>query len=138
VNRKPGKDNDTQLKAYRSISLLSCMGNVVENVVAELLSEEAKRRGLLSDGKFGSRSRRSAIDAVAILVGRAHAAWRDSHIASVLFMDIKAAFLLRGFLVPIINTTFIELSTAAYPNISFSPRLILRLNFSSFPREHST
>jgi len=45
--------------------------------------------------------------------------------------------LLRGFLVPIINTIFIELSTAAYPNISFSPRLILRLNFSFQNNENS-
>ena len=44
VIRKPGKDDYTQLKAYRSILLLSCMGKVVENVVAELLSEEAERR----------------------------------------------------------------------------------------------
>jgi len=42
-----------------------------------------------------------------------------------------------GFLVPIINTIFIELSTAAYPNISFSPRLILRLNFSFLYNENS-
>jgi len=34
---KPGKDNYTQLKAHRSISLSSCMGKVVEKVVAELL-----------------------------------------------------------------------------------------------------
>ena len=45
--------------------------------------------------------------------------------------------LLRGFLVPIINTTFIELSTAAYLNISFSPRPILRLNFSFLLNENS-
>ena len=42
-----------------------------------------------------------------------------------------------GIVVPIINTTFIELSTAAYPNISFSPRLILRLNFSFLYNENS-
>jgi hypothetical protein len=30
VIRKPGRDHYTQLKAYRSISLLSCMGEVVE------------------------------------------------------------------------------------------------------------
>ena len=42
VIRKPGKDDYTQLKAYRSISLLSCMVKVVEQVVAELLSEEAE------------------------------------------------------------------------------------------------
>jgi len=55
VIRKPGKDDYTKLKAYRSISLHSCMVNVVEKVAAELLSEEAERRGLLSDGDFGSR-----------------------------------------------------------------------------------
>jgi hypothetical protein len=92
VIRKPGKDDYTKLKAYRSISLLSCMGKVIEKVVAELLAEEAERRGLLSDGQFGSRKRRSPIDTVAIMVDRAHAAWRQGSVAGVLLMDIKAAF----------------------------------------------
>jgi len=92
VIRKPGKDDYTQLKAYHSISLLSCMGKVVEKVVAELLSDEAERRGLLSDRQFGSRRGRSAIDAAAIIVDRAHAAWKGGHVAGVLLMDIKAAF----------------------------------------------
>jgi hypothetical protein len=73
VIRKPGKDNCTKLKAYRSISLLSSMGKVGEKVAAELLSEEAESRGLLSDGQFGSQRRWSAIDAAAIMVDRAHA-----------------------------------------------------------------
>ena len=51
VIRKAGKDHYTQLKAYRSISLLSCMGKVVETVITELRSEEAERRALLSDGQ---------------------------------------------------------------------------------------
>jgi hypothetical protein len=38
-----GKDDYMQLKVYCSISLLGCMGKVVENVVAELLSEDAVR-----------------------------------------------------------------------------------------------
>jgi len=37
------------------MSLLSCMGKVIETVVAEQLAREAERRGLLSDGQFGSR-----------------------------------------------------------------------------------
>jgi len=49
VIRKPGKDDYTQLKAYCFILLLSCMGKVVKKVVAELLSEEAEGRELLSD-----------------------------------------------------------------------------------------
>jgi hypothetical protein len=68
------------------------MWKVIEKVVAELLAEEAERRGLRIDGLCGSRKRRSAIDAAAIMVDRAHAAWRESSIAGVLLMDIKAAF----------------------------------------------
>ena len=45
---KPGKDDYTKLQADRSISQLSCMGKVVEEVVAELLSDEAERSGRLS------------------------------------------------------------------------------------------
>jgi len=46
----------------------------VEKVVAELLFDEAEGRALLRDGQFGSRKKRSAIDAPAITVDRAHAA----------------------------------------------------------------
>jgi len=42
VIHKSGRDDYTQLKAYRSISLFNCMGKVVEKVVADLLSEEAQ------------------------------------------------------------------------------------------------
>jgi hypothetical protein len=86
------KDDYTKLKAYRSISLLSCMRMVIEKVVAELLVEEAERRGLLSDSHFGSRKRRSAIDAAANMVDRAHAVWTEGSVAWVILMDIKAAF----------------------------------------------
>jgi hypothetical protein len=57
-----------------------------------LLSEEAERWWLLSDGQFGSRTGRSAIDAAAIMVDRAHAARTNGHITVMLLMDIKAAF----------------------------------------------
>jgi hypothetical protein len=89
---KPAREAYMQLMANRSLSLLSCMGKVGENVVAELLSDKAKRRGHLSNGQFGSRLGRSAIDAAAIIVGRAPAAWRDGPIVGVLLMGIKAAF----------------------------------------------
>ena len=38
------------------------------------------------------------------------------------------AQMLRGFLIPIINTKFIELSTTTYLMISFFPRVVLRFN----------
>jgi len=74
---------------------------VVENVVVELLSDEGERRGLLGDGQFGSGKGRSAIEAAATMVDRAHAAWTHGHITGVLLMDIKAAFpsVAKGMLV---------------------------------------
>jgi hypothetical protein len=92
VISKLGKDNSTKLKAYRSISLLSYMGKVIEKIAAELLSDEAERRGRLSDRQFWIRKGRSAMDATAIMVERAHAAWTNGHIPGMLLMDIKAAF----------------------------------------------
>jgi len=68
------------------------MGKVVEKVVVELLSEEAETRGPLSDRQFGCSKWRSAIDAAAIIVDRAHATWTKGPITGALLMDIKAAF----------------------------------------------
>jgi len=89
---KPGKEDYTKLKVYRSISLRSCMGQVVEKVVVELFSEEAEGGGLLSDGQIRRRNGRSAINAAAIMVDRAHAARTNGHITGVLLMDMKAVF----------------------------------------------
>jgi hypothetical protein len=68
------------------------MGKVVDNVVAELRSDQAERRGLLSDAQFGGRRGQLAIEAAAIMVDRSHETWQRGHIAGVLLMDIKAAF----------------------------------------------
>jgi len=105
VIRNPGKDDCTLLKAYLSISLSSCIRKVVEKVLAELRSEEAERRGLLSDGQFGSRTGRSAINAAAIINDRAHASRKNSHIPGELLMDIKAAFpsVAKGRIVNLMN-----------------------------------
>jgi len=92
VIRIPGKAGYTPLTAYRSISLVSCIEYVIETAVAELLSEDAERRGLQSIEQFGSRNGRSAMNAEAIMVDRAHAAWKNSNITGALLMDIKADF----------------------------------------------
>jgi len=86
-----GEDDYTQLKAYRSISLLSCMGKIVEEVVTELVLEENNRRGQPSDGQFGCRNGWTAIDAAIIMVERTDAASKYRHIRGVLLTDIDAA-----------------------------------------------
>jgi hypothetical protein len=93
VIRNPGKDDYTQLKAFRSVSLHNCTGKVVEKVTTELASEDVERWWLLSDGQFGNRNGRYTIDAAAIIVHTTHAALTNGHIPGMLHMDIKAAFL---------------------------------------------
>jgi len=102
---KPAKEDYTKLKLYRTISLLNSMGKVVEKVVAELLSNQGKRRALLSDGQFGSRKKKSAIDAAGIIVDRAHAAWNAENSTGVLLMDINAGFpsVARGRLIHVMK-----------------------------------
>ena len=65
---------------------------MIETAVAELLSDEAEKRALLSDSQFGSRKKCLVIEAAAIMVDRAHSASKEDNITGVLLIDIKAAF----------------------------------------------
>jgi len=78
--------------AYRVITLLNCLGKVVEKVAANAIADECERRRLLHDGQFGCRKRRSAIDAVGRLMKRVEEAWGRGNTAAVLLMDVKGAF----------------------------------------------
>lgn len=68
------------------------MGMMVEKVVAELMSQEARCRGLPSDAQVGSTQGQSASDAVAIMLDSTHEGWKTGDITGVLLMDIGTAF----------------------------------------------
>lgn len=121
---KPGKDDYTKLKAYGAISPLSCMGIVIEKVIEELLSEVAKRGGLLSDRQLRSSKGRSAINAAAIMVDRGHAAWTTGQITGVLLMNIKAAFqsVAKGKLVNIMKVRQMDGEFIQWPERFLSQR----------------
>jgi len=91
VIQKTGNDNYVQIMAYLVISLQRSMGNLATKVVVEVSSEEAGSRGQLSYRPFGGRKRHSAIDAVAIMVDRALAAWTSGCISCLVQMDSTAA-----------------------------------------------
>jgi len=89
---KPNKPDYGVAKAYRVITLLNCLGKVVEKVAANANAEECEQRRLHHDGQFGCRQRRSAIDAVGRLMKRVEDAWGRGNTAAVLLMDVKGAF----------------------------------------------
>ena len=51
------------VRYYRVISLLNCIGKVVEKVVVEQLSQYCESHSMLHPGQMGARKERSAIDA---------------------------------------------------------------------------
>jgi Reverse transcriptase (RNA-dependent DNA polymerase) len=56
------------VKVYKVISLLNCLGKVVEKVAATALSRLYEEKKLLHPGQFRYRKQRSAIDAIAKLI----------------------------------------------------------------------
>ncbi len=89
---KGGKRDFGLVRSYRVISLLNCMGKVVEKVVAQELSQYCEKYSKLHPGQMGGRKERSAIDAVATLIHTVQEKWEEKKLAAALFMDVKGAF----------------------------------------------
>ena len=72
---KPGKDDYGLAKSYRCISLLNCLGKMVEKVAAMLVSAHCERVRGFHPGQYGCRTGRSAVDAVGITIAQVQEAW---------------------------------------------------------------
>lgn len=82
----------TLVKSYRVISLLNCMGKVLEKVIAEQLSQLSENLLKLHQGQMGARKERCAIDAVVSLVYDVEQRWAEKKLVAALFIDVKEAF----------------------------------------------
>lgn len=90
--RKQGKPTYTVAKAYRVISLLSCLGKVVERAVATWIASFCETREIFHRGQFVCRQGRGTSDAVAQLVTKVENAWVKNRTALALLLDVKGAF----------------------------------------------
>ena len=90
--KKAGKRDWSSVKSYRVISLLNCLGKLVEKVIAELLSKYCEEFSKLHPEQMGARKQRCAIDVIASLVHNVQEFWAERKLAAALFMDIKEAF----------------------------------------------
>lgn len=79
-------------KHYWVVSLLKCLGKVVEKLVAEFVTEFAESRALFYEGQFSGRQWRFVVDAVLCLIGEMEHALGNYEIGQSLFMDIKGVF----------------------------------------------
>lgn len=92
VIRKPGKPAYDTPKAYRPIALLNTLGKLFSALIADDLSYLCDANQLLSERAYGGRAGRVTSDAIHVITHRVKDAWRNNRVASVLFLDIQAAF----------------------------------------------
>ena len=91
---KPKKDKQ-QPSSYRPISLLSCLGKLLEKIVKQRLTLEVERRNILPAHQAGFRSKKSTLYNIIRLERYAHEQLhgpQGRRHAGVIFFDIKAAF----------------------------------------------
>ena len=89
---KPGKDEYGLAKSYRVISFLNCLGKIVEEVAARMLSAHCEAAGRLHPGQYGCRMRRLVADAVSVAIAQTQEAWSRQCISAAFLMDVAAAF----------------------------------------------
>lgn len=92
VLRKPGKADYTKPKAYRPISLIPTISKGLEAVVAARLSYIVEHYKLLPDNHFGARPKRSAEQALNLVIEKIYQAWRRRKILTLVSFDVKGAF----------------------------------------------
>jgi ribonuclease HI/endonuclease/exonuclease/phosphatase family metal-dependent hydrolase len=92
ILRKPGKPDYTMPKAYRVISLLNCMGKIMERTVAYRLLYLAETTSLLHKSQLGGRRKKSAIDATVLLTDMIQQEKKAGRKVTTVFMDVKGAF----------------------------------------------
>lgn len=89
---KPGKENYSIPKAYRPISLLSCLGKGLERLIARRLAWTVVDLGILAPQHFGALPKRSATDLVAALTHDVEQALSQGMVATLVTADVEGAF----------------------------------------------
>lgn len=82
----------TVVKSYKVISLLNCIGKLVEKVIVEQLFQLSENYFKLYQGQIEARKERCAIDEIASLIYEVEQRWTKKKRAATLFIDVKRAF----------------------------------------------
>ena len=90
--RKPNKPDYSNPRAYRLITLLECLGKVLERIVARRLTFLAGELNLVPPTQFGGRSNSSTDDAILTFITDVQTAWSTGKVTSALTFDIKGYF----------------------------------------------
>ncbi|KJZ72308.1 hypothetical protein HIM_08349 [Hirsutella minnesotensis 3608] len=89
---KLGRRDLSTPRAWRPISLLSCLGKGLERLIARRLAWASIHFGVLHPQQIGALPKRSAVDLVAALVHDIEEAFARKQVATLVTLDIQGAF----------------------------------------------
>jgi hypothetical protein len=89
---KPGRRDLTEPRAWRPISLLSCLGKGLERLIARRLAWAAVHYSVLHPQQAGALPKRSATDLVTALIHDIEEAFARKKVATLVTMDVQGAF----------------------------------------------
>jgi Reverse transcriptase (RNA-dependent DNA polymerase) len=89
---KPNKPDYSAPKAYRPISLLECIGKLLEKIVAKRVMSDLNCLNILPPLQFGSWDFSSAVDGAGHLHHLVHSCIASDCIAATIFFDIQGFF----------------------------------------------
>ncbi len=89
---KPNKPDYSNLKAYHPISLLECIGKVLEKVIAKRFNHDIEASHLLPMTQFGSCHHHTATNTAAVLTHRIQATRALGHAGTLVLFDISGFF----------------------------------------------
>ena len=92
ILKKAAKPDYSEPKAYQVISLLNCLGKVLERMLAKRLGALAEVTHLLHPSQIGGRRCKSAIDTDLLLPDEIRQQRRIGRLTTTVFPDIKGAF----------------------------------------------
>ena len=90
--KKPNKPDYSNPRAYRLITLLECLGKILERIIAKQLTFLARKYDLVPNNQFGGRSNSSTNDAILTFTNDIQTAWNHTKVTTVLTFDIKGYF----------------------------------------------
>lgn len=111
---KPNRADYTLAKNFRPISLLECLGKLLEKVVAKLIYKDMSKHALVPNTQFGGRNASSTLDAGLTLLHDIQSAHQAGLRSGILLFDIQ------GFFDNINHERLIQVFT----DLGFAPELV--------------
>ena len=111
---KPNRADYTHAKNFRPISLLECLGKLLEKIIAKIIYREMTKHALVPTTQFGGRNASSTLDAGLSLLHDIQAAHRTGLRTGLLLFDIQ------GYFDNINHERLIQV----FANLGFAPELV--------------